>query len=277
MLAVQASTLGPEPDVNSAGAGRVHSVFAHAVNVAMGTELWTLLASGQADLAFGIRTVLDDLTVLGVRRDEPVAVRAGFIGIGTGSARVVVDCRSATRWQPTTPYAIATGLEQRLALLAAASAGRCWHESAVIARRVTAALLDEPQSLSGVLAQVVGRGPGLTPAGDDVLVGILATLRLTPSAWVATQAAILARSVEPLLASTTDLSAQLLRQAARGLFGRALHELVSALADDTAPGPLRERIDSAIAIGATSGADACAGVLAAARHFHLHSGERAAA
>lgn len=277
MLAVQASTLGPALDVNSAGAGRVHSVFAHAVNIAMGDDLWTLLACGQADLAFGIRTMLNDCDALGVRRDEPAAVRAGFIGIGTGSSRVVVDCRSATRWQPTRPHAMATGLERRLALLAAASAGRCWHDSAAIARRVAAALLDEPQSLSSVLARVVGRGPGLTPAGDDVLVGILAMLRLTASTLAATQAAILARSVEPLLASTTDLSAHLLRQAARGLFGRALHELVSALADDTAPGPLRERIDRALASGATSGADACTGVLAAARHFHLHSGERAAA
>ncbi len=71
------------------------------------------------------------------------------------------------------------------------------------------------------------------------------------------------------------LSAHLLRQAARGLFGRALHELVSALADDT--DLLRERIDRVLAIGATSGADACTGVLAVARHFCFHTGERAAA
>ena len=146
-----------------------------------------------------------------------------------------------------------------------------------MAQRVAAALRDEPQGLPRLLAQVVGRGPGLTPAGDDVLVGMLAALRLAPSTQAAAHAAILARSVEPLLASTTDLSAHLLRQAARGLFGRALHELVSALADDTAPDPLRERIARVLAIGATSGADACAGVLAVAPHFCLHTGERAAA
>ncbi|MEO8924011.1 MAG: DUF2877 domain-containing protein [Caldimonas sp.] len=277
MLAVQASILGPALDLDSAGTGQVHSVFERAVNIAMGDDLWTLVASGQADLAFGIRTVLNDCAALGASRGEPVAVRAGFIGIGTGAPRVVVDCRSAARWQPAPPHSPAPGLEGRLAELAAATAGRCWHGAAAIARRVTAALLDEPLSLPGVLAQVVGRGPGLTPAGDDVLVGILAALRLAPSTLAATHAAVLARSVEPRLGSTTDLSAHLLRQAARGLFSRSLHELVSALADDTAPGPLHERIDRALAIGATSGADACTGVLAVAPHFHCHPGERAAA
>jgi hypothetical protein len=172
---------------------------------------------------------------------------------------------------------MAPGMERRLAALAAATAGRCWEGTTALAQRVTAALLDEPHSLPGVLARVLGRGPGLTPSGDDALVGILAALGLAPSTRAATHAAVLARAVEPLLASTTELSAHLLRQAARGFFGRALHELVSALADDTAPGPLHERIDRVLASGATSGADACAGVLAVAPHFYLCPGERAPA
>ena len=36
--------------------------------------------------------------------------------------------------------------------------------------------LEAPDAIGNVLASVVGRGPGLTPAGDDVLVGILAVL-----------------------------------------------------------------------------------------------------
>jgi hypothetical protein len=275
MLAVQASTLGPALDIDSAAAGHVHSVFAHAVNIAIGTDLWTLLTRGQSDLPFGIRTVLDGCAALALQRGDPVAVRAGFIGIGSGPARVVVDCRGASRWQPAPARAIAPGLERRMTLLATASAGRCWHGTTAIAQRVAATLRDEPQGLPRLLAQVVGRGPGLTPAGDDMLLGMLAALRLVPSMPAAAHAAILARSIEPLLASTTDLSAHLLRQAARGLFGRALHELVSALADDT--DPLRERVDRVLAIGATSGADACTGVLAVASHFCLHTGERAAA
>lgn len=277
MLAVQASTLGPALDVESARTGLVHSVFAHAVNIAVDADLWTLLASGQLDLAFGIRTTLGDCAALGACRGERVAIHAGFIGVGTGAPHVVVDCRTASRWRPTKPHATAPGMERRLTLLAAAVAGRCWHGTTMLAQCVTAALLDEPQSLPGMLARVVGHGPGLTPSGDDALVGMLAALRLAPSMRAQTHAAILARAIEPLLASTTDLSAHLLRQAARGYFARALHELVAALSDDTAPGSLHERIDRAIATGATSGADACAGVIAVAPHFYLDPGERAAA
>lgn len=277
MLTVQASTLGPALDFHSARTGLVHSVFAHAVNVVVDTDLWTLLASGQPDLAFGIRTTLSDCAALGACRGEPVAIRAGFIGIGTGAARVVVDCRAATRWRPAAPRTTAPGLERRLTQLAAAMAGRCWQGTGMLAQRVTAALLDEPRSLAGVLAQVVGHGPGLTPSGDDALVGMLAALRLAPSTQARTRAVILARAIEPLLASTTDLSAHLLRQASRGCFGRALHELVAALADDMPSRALQERIDRVIATGATSGSDACAGVVAVAPHFYRYSGERAAA
>jgi hypothetical protein len=147
----------------------------------------------------------------------------------------------------------------------------------MLAQHVIAALLDAPRSLPDVLARVVGRGPGLTPSGDDMLVGIMAALRLAPSPLAGRHANLLAEAVAPFLASTTDLSAHLLRQATQGHFGRALHELVAALADDTEPGPLHERIGRALASGATSGADACSGVIAVVPHFYRYSGERAAA
>jgi hypothetical protein len=110
-----------------------------------------------------------------------------------------------------------------------------------------------------------------------MLVGILAALRLAPSPLAKAHANVLAEAVAPLLASTTALSAHLLRQATHAHFGRALHELVAALAGDTAPGPLHECIGRVLATGATSGADACSGVVAVARHLCRYSGERAAA
>jgi hypothetical protein len=277
MLAVQASTLGPALDVDAANMGVVHSVFAHAVNVVVGADLWTLLASEQPDLPFSIRTTLKDCAVLGACRGELVSVRAGFVGIGSGEPRAVIDCRGAVRWNPVAPVGTAGGRERRLAHLAAATAHRCWSGTPELAQRVTAALLEQPKVLPKLLTQIVGRGPGLTPSGDDALVGMLAALRLAPSATAATHEAVLARALEPLLASTTDLSAHLLRQATQGLFGRALHELVTALVDDGPGDVMPERIGRALATGATSGADACIGVLAVAPHFYFDPGERAAA
>ena len=278
MLSVQASTIGPATDIDSAQNGTVHSVFRHAVNIEVGRDLWTLLASGQPDLPFGVRLVLNDCGALRATRGAQVAIRAGFIGIGRCTPETVVDCRSAIRWQRPMPREIAPRLESRLALLASLIHDRCWNGSAAMAENVMGRLAGDPHSLGEVLGAVVGRGPGLTPAGDDVLVGIFAGLTLAPSTQAVAQAQVLARALDPHLASTCDLSAHLLRQASRGLFGRALHELVSALAADTPPDLLHARIDRVVKVGATSGADACAGVLAATRHlFLLHIAEKAAA
>ena len=274
---VAATSIGHALDVVSAGNGVVQGVYAHAVNLEVRGDLWTLLAAGLSDLPFGIRTALQDPGFAGLRIGDPVFVRSGFVGIGTGSARIVVDCRMATRWVPAAPGELAPNLDWRLDAIAAAVSGRAWHHSAAMAHAVVSAL-DHEGSLDNAVARVIGRGPGLTPAGDDVLAGILAVL-LSPRSGPrgASAAATLAASIRPLLLTTTAISGHLLRQAADGLLGRSVHELISALVDDPPPGQLRAAVRRVVATGATSGADVCAGILAAARPYFLPHRESVAA
>jgi hypothetical protein len=273
---MQALSVGHALDVHSAGAGAVHSVFAHAVNAEIGGDLWTLVSADRADLPFGIRVACQGFDALGLRRGDRVNVRSGFVGFESGRAGVVVDCRAAPRWIPALQGALAPGLGERLRVVAVAAGHRAWPGSARMASAVMAAL-HEPAALRSVLPGVVGCGPGSTPAGDDVLVGILAVLTSPCSgATGAAAAGSLRRSVRPLLPITTDISAHLLRQAANGLFGRAVHELVCALIGSPAPRQLSEAVQRVIDTGATSGADMCVGLLAAAP-LSLSSLERAAA
>lgn len=240
----------------------------------MGGEMWTLLAAEKADMPFGIRVPLPNFDALGLRRGETVNLRAGYVGIGS---RLVVDCRAAARWMPAGQDNPTRGLGQRLAVVTTAARGRSWRESAQMARDVKAAL-DEPALLNAALAKVVGRGPGATPSGDDVLVGILAVLTSPYSGGAGAEAAeSLGRSIIPLLPTTTDVSGQLLRQATQGLFGRDIHELVSSLIGEPAPEQHRENVRRVVETGATSGADMCEGLLAFAPSFFTHHIERAAA
>lgn len=96
---------------------------------------------------------------------------------------------------------------------------------------------------------LAGRGAGLTPAGDDVLLGIF----YAQWVWQARLewAARLAAEVAPL---TTTLSANLLRAAADGEAGWQWHAVV-----DGRPGA----VVALLAVGHTSGADAWAGFVAA--------------
>ncbi len=121
---------------------------------------------------------------------------------------------------------------------------------------------DEARVARGAEA-LAGLGPGLTPAGDDFLVGLMAALhawpKLLPTGWMPERAAaIIAHAAA---GRTTRLSAAWLRHAAVGEFGEAWHTLIHALAEgETAA--IRSAAERILHTGATSGADALAGFLA---------------
>jgi hypothetical protein len=113
-------------------------------------------------------------------------------------------------------------------------------------------------------AALLGRGPGLTPSGDDVLAGYLIGARAfgVPFDHCASGVELLAAR------RTTALSAQLLRHAAEGECAPPLADLVAACmsgtgVDDAAAAVLR--------IGATSGAALLAGLALAARRARVHT------
>lgn len=111
---------------------------------------------------------------------------------------------------------------------------------------------------------LAGLGPGLTPAGDDFLVGMLAAFytcgpHYAQSQWTAWQAytSVIANAAS---GRTTQLSAAWLTHAAAGAFGAAWHNLIQAMNTNQ-----QEAIilcaDRILATGATSGADAMSGFL----------------
>ncbi len=121
---------------------------------------------------------------------------------------------------------------------------------------VALALKGEP--LESALLELIGAGPGSTPAGDDVVVGVLAGLQATGRDAVA---ANIAGALPDLLARTTSASRMYLSAAADGRFAERVHQLVRGL-DDRSSAYASAR--SAGRWGATSGFDLLSGVLAGA-------------
>ena len=117
---------------------------------------------------------------------------------------------------------------------------------------------DMDQALAGVQV-LAGLGGGLTPAGDDFIVGALL------AAWAGLYGAGAEAQAQPLAASaaprTTTLSGAYLRAAARGECSAAWHAVLAALQADDAPG-LSGAVAALAVIGHTSGADGLAGFLA---------------
>ncbi len=107
---------------------------------------------------------------------------------------------------------------------------------------------------------LIGLGPGLTPSGDDYLVGLLIGLRgmghpvLADRLWA---------WLEPLLATATNaISASHLQAAATGEGHEVLHDCIHAVSQGQA---LEAALAALACVGHCSGWDALAGVVAAAQ------------
>lgn len=106
---------------------------------------------------------------------------------------------------------------------------------------------------------VIGLGPGLTPAGDDVVAGALAVLALTARLHDSTRKAINARAAT----HTTTLSAALLAAAGRGQMIPQAARLLTMIASGAPPARVRVAAGELFGVGSTSGHDLCAGMAGA--------------
>ncbi len=136
-------------------------------------------------------------------------------------------------------------------------------------RSASLALMDLSSGLRGADRSLVARGahtlaglgPGLTPSGDDVLVGCLLAVAALPD--------VDGTSVRDAIASsarhrTTHISTAYLDAAARGEASEAWHHLVAAMSTSDAA----RVVDAArqvLGVGETSGSDMLGGFVLAAR------------
>lgn len=162
---------------------------------------------------------------------------------------LVIDLRGATRWEPKhrTFTANGPGLSTLAHLCSTTAAppglDLDWAEVQHAADRA------DLDALSELLA---GRGPGLTPSGDDVLAGILLMRAIVGSEGDCGAAVAEA-------APTTDLSRAFLRWAARGHSIEPVHRLV----EDAERGRTASAEQNAAivkTIGSSSGAALLAGI-----------------
>jgi hypothetical protein len=255
--------------------GRVHSVFARACNLACEASdfaLLTLCSSTAADgpttlrLAGGAPLDLRDL----FERGERFTGRRGVVR----TPRVELRWLRAVTWQPSAPGPLLPRAridanlrraEQHLAR------HRCTRTNVIDcqAAPVIAALCDacgalDPGAAQRQVARLVGWGEGLTPAGDDFLVGLLAGLDGWPRCDEPPHPLrdAVASAITAQLHRTTEIAAHFLRLAVDGHFAAPLIGLCQALLGDDDDKRVDHSLGAALAIGATSGADVVSGLFA---------------
>lgn len=230
--------------------GTVHSVFARACNVATGGGVVTIgaapFAGGPATVVIDARGVADLRTLF--RPGERFEWREEI----ARSPRAVLDLTRAQRWRP--PPARKTLPRRRVAPRLTV---RLHGPRLRLARACRAGHVLRAAALARGL---IGLGPGLTPSGDDFLVGLCAGLAAT--AGNRRLRARLATTLVQQQSRTTTLSAQQLRLAAAGMFNEDVLRARDALLACASRARLREALATLRAAGATSGAAACDGLLA---------------
>ncbi len=187
---------------------------------------------------------------------------------GTGGSNAVY--RASRWWRPPRPRGLGAVPPARLAGAVRWLTGRVADPLDAPGR---AAVADLVESLSSgdhpdlAVARLLGRGPGLTPTGDDVLAGALVTL----SALGSPMTTLLGRAVLAAAPdATTTVSAGLLRHAVAGECIPQLADVLAAVGGTTEPaaGALPRAAGALLAVGHCSGAGLLHGVLVAVAIAH---------
>jgi hypothetical protein len=256
--------------------GTVHSVFATACNLAVGGRLITVHDASSAHTPTSIRVAAESAVRWSplVRAGDGVRCREGFLAVGAD----VFDLRHLAVWRPrplatlAAPGVLAPLLDE-LHRLGEEDGGQHGTVRA-LAVELYQALTTAPGTLDRLIGRLIGLGPGLTPAGDDVLVGLLAALQQTgtdPGALATLRAGVVQR-----VHRTTDISAHHLRLAAGGHFSEPISELLDALLGVASRGAVAARVGQVLRVGASSGADALLGVRVGLATHLAHPDQKAA-
>jgi hypothetical protein len=130
------------------------------------------------------------------------------------------------------------------------------HARSLVARQLDALAAGDVASAVDPTLELIGLGTGLTPSGDDYLVGLLAALEATGDPLHPGLASAIAHGVG---GRTTAVAEAMLGHAVRGEFTERLHDVLIALAGGR-PRDLARPIERAMAYGATSGSDTLVGL-----------------
>ena len=257
---VRVSRMGAGPASRLASAsrvvGRVHSAFRRAVNL-LGADGQHPDAPGPGPLAAPFAVALDELPRWPELEPGTAMERSGNgLILGAirldGSAARVVDATIAAGLDPSV---LAAALGESPLPRAAPSLG------SAIALEGRGRLADglgrgDARDFAGGALRLIGLGEGLTPAGDDFLVGVLAVARRFRPGFLVDHPDVGRALAAAARDRTTVIAGAFLTEALEGSFS----EVVIALATASCAAAARTALADLLEMGATSGADTAAGM-----------------
>jgi hypothetical protein len=237
--------LGVEELLREPGRGRIAAVYARAAYVELAGGVFALTAPDVPLGPLHARVAFP----LGLEKGRPVVAKGGRLHAG-GRAM-----SSTGVWRGPLPdsEALATTVPLADEVLGRATPSALLRAPCRPALdRATACL--EKGELDGAASALGGAGPGLTPAGDDALAGILVAARARFGVAAEDELLEVAGAVR-----TSHLALAFLRWAARGQSIAPVHDLLGSLAAGDRDGA-ETALGHLCAFGHSSGADLALGL-----------------
>ena len=237
--------------------GRIHSVFERAVNVLWGDgHLLTLHGPGPLAAPFAI--ALERLPARG----------AVALGMAIGPSDFEwSDAEPVVLEMPGGPLGFG-----RDALPEPRCARTLYSEAGLRAREALerGIKLRDAGAFSDAACSLIGLGEGLTPAGDDCVVGALAAIHRLAPRWLAAHAGQRDRLADAARRRTTDVARDFVLEALDGRFAEPVLALLTSGSDGDAGGSARRLLT----MGATSGADTLCGIRLGHRALEAQAARR---
>lgn len=264
----------------------IQSVFDAAVNLRLEDEdrLITVLISDGYELPQGIRISRKDISLQSLTVGLRAASRGGILRFD--SSLLSIDLRDAPVWKSRVPalcldmnslssqkaWSASWNLlnkEQRLKNTEIVAddlfqpdtgSTLSQHISKPVMRLIASTGQFDPQEAALAAEKMIGLGPGVTPAGDDILIGFLAGLWSTAGENPTQLSFIHSFGAELIQRAkqTGEISRTYLLHATRGQFSSTLSKHLEAIAADE---DVEEATRNAMRVGHSSGMDSVTGAL----------------
>ena len=229
---------------------RVLHVFEHACNlINEHKDVLSVVSQGIGDGPFNL-VVEDNVVFLDhLRLEFPIFNSLNLLKIG----ELTINTQNARLWAPRPNW---ENLHRRRDDISRVLLTNYQFSNSPVSSLPMALVNADINGSINATKNLAGLGIGLTPSGDDFIMGaILAAWIIHPADVVA----ILAAEVTEVAAAlTTSLSGAWLRSAGKGEAGILWHRFFDALLS-VEPTVLQESMDKILSIGETSGADALFG------------------
>jgi hypothetical protein len=254
--------------------GVVHSVFRHACNIRTdGGGLLALLAPELGNVPHGIRVKAPRGLAFAdhVRAGQRVGCRAAVLRIA--GSDLAVDLSTAEAWRSALASVdlarpvVAMAWQVAWRALERGRRGdrdpllRTIHDRGLALAEASRAL-DLDRATTAIRA-LIGCGPGLTPAGDDLIVGLLAGLFASLGDDPARRRFLhgLGAAVAAAAATTSEISRAYLEHATLGRVAEPLARIAGAIGAGLPATEVERATDRALEVGHTSGGDGVFGLL----------------